>query len=244
MSGLKTAVTAMTLDVNQTFANNVQLQVGAVDTSVEVQAQAPLVQTETSATGQVISGQQILEMPLVSRNVLNLSLLVPGASENPGAQSQFSINGARGNQTSILFDGIDARLFQNGRPALTPSVDAVQEFKIQQNANSAAYGDGLAIINAAIRSGTNQFHGDVWEFIRNDKLNAKGYFSRTTPILRRNQFGFTAGGPIWRNHTFFFGNYEGLRVRSSSTLYALIPTPAQLAGNFAGSPQLYDSVCA
>ena len=238
--GFKTVETRVTLDVNQTLANDVALQVGAVDTKIEVEARAPLVQSETSSTGQLITGQEILQMPLNGRNVFSLSLLVPGASENPGAQSIFSINGARGNQTSILLDGIDARLFQNGRPAITPSVDAVQEFKIQQNTNSAAYGDGLAIINAAIRSGSNGFHGNVYEFLRNNVLDAKPYFSKTVPILKRNQFGFTAGGPIWKDHTFFFGNYEGLRVRQAATLYALVPTPAQLSGNFAGSAQLYD----
>jgi hypothetical protein len=240
MQGFKTVTTTMTLDVNQTLANDVQLQVGLVETNVEVQAVAPLIQSETSSTGQLITGQQILQMPLNGRNVFSLSLLVPGASENPGAQSMFSINGARGNQTSVLLDGLDARLFQNGRPAITPSVDAVQEFKIQQNANSAAYGDGLAIINAAIRSGTNGFHGVVWEFLRNNVLDAKPYFSKTAPILRRNQFGFTAGGPIWKDHTFFFGNYEGLRVRTASTFYATVPTAAQLSGNFSGGPQLYN----
>jgi hypothetical protein len=240
MQGFKTVTASLTLEVNQTLANNVQLEVGSVETNVEVQAIAPLIQSETSSTGQLITGQQILQMPLNGRNVFSLSLLVPGASENPGAQSTFSINGARGNQTSVLLDGIDARLFQNGRPAITPSVDAVQEFKIQQNANSAAYGDGLAIINTAIRSGSNSLHGAAWEFIRNNVLDAKPYFSKTVPILRRNQFGFTVGGPVWKNHTFFFGNYEGLRIRQAQTLYALIPTPAQLSGNFAGSAQIYN----
>jgi hypothetical protein len=239
-TGFKSTVTHLTLEVNQTLANDVALQLGEVSSSVEVQATAPLVERETSSTGQLITGQQVLQMPLNGRNVFSLSLLVPGASENPGAQSNFSINGARGNQTSILLDGVDARLFLNGKPAITPSVDAVQEFKIQQNANSAAYGDGLAIINTAIRSGTNSFHGNLYEFIRNDKLDAKPYFSKTTPILRRNQFGVTAGGPIWKNHTFFFGGYEGGRIRTAATLYALVPTAAQLSGNFSGSAQLYD----
>ena len=241
MTGFKTTVTsALELQVNQTMTNDLKMQVGSVDTTVQVEASAPLIQLETSSTGQVITSQQIVEMPLNGRNFLSLALLVPGASENPGAQSNFSVNGARGNETSFLLDGVDARLFLNGKPAITPSVDAVQEFKIQQNANSAAYGDGLAVINAAIRSGTNQIHGDVWEFLRNNVLDAQGYFSKTVPILRRNQFGFAAGGPIWKNHTFAFANYEGLRVRTSSTQYALIPTKAQLSGNFAGSATIYD----
>jgi len=241
MTGFKTAVTTgLVLDVNQILTNDLKMQVGSVDTNVEVEASAPLIQLETSATGQVINSQQIVEMPLNGRNFLNLALLVPGATENPGAQSNFSINGARGNETSFLMDGVDSRLFLNGKPAFTPSVDAVQEFKIQQNANSAAYGDGFAVVNAAIRSGSNQLHGDVWEFLRNNVLDAQGYFSKTVPILRRNQFGFTAGGPVWKNHTFLFANYEGLRVRSSNTGYALIPTPAQMGGNFTGAATIYD----
>lgn len=241
MTGFKSAVTSgLVLEVSQMLTDDLKLQVGSVNTNVEVEASAPLIQLEASSTGQVITSQQIVEMPLNGRNFLNLALLVPGASENPGAQSNFSINGARGNETSFLLDGVDARLFLNGRAAMTPSVDAVQEFKIQQNSNSAAYGDGYAVINAAIRSGTNQLHGDVWEFLRNNVLDAQGFFSKTVPILRRNQFGFAAGGPVWKNHTFVFGNYEGLRVRSSSTGYALIPTPAQMGGNFAGSATIYD----
>ena len=240
-AGFKSVVTAaIPLLVGQALTQDVQLVVGEVATTTEVTATAPLVQRESAALGQVITSQQIIEMPLNGRNFLSLTLLVPGATENPGAQSQFSINGQRGNQTSMMFDGLDSRMVQNGRPAVTPSVDAIQEFKIDQNSLSAVYGSGTAVINAALRSGTNQLHGVLWEFLRNNAMDARGYFDTVTPSLRRNQFGFTLGGPIRRNKTFFFANYEGNRKRQSSTRLALIPTPAELSGNFAGGQPVFD----
>lgn len=241
LPGFRVAVTPeLIVQVDQAVKHDIQMQVGELTSTVQVDAAAPLLQAETSSTGQVVTGDQILEIPLNGRNFLSLALLVPGASENPGAQSQFSINGQRGNETSMLFDGLDARLFMNGRPALTPSVDAVQEFKIQQNSFSAAYGDGTAVVNAQLRSGSNEFHGDVWEFLRNNAVDSRGFFDRAVPPLKRNQFGFTFGGPIRRNKTFFFTNYEGLRTRRSTTGYAEIPTPAQLNGDFGGSAPIYD----
>jgi len=241
LPGFEAAYTPqLTVEVDQAVKHDIQLQLGTVTSTVRVDATAPLLQAETSSTGQVITGNQILQMPLNGRNFLSLALLVPGASENPGAQSQFSINGQRGNETSTLFDGLDARLFMNGRPAFTPSVDAVQEFKIQENSFSAAYGNGTAVVNAELRSGTNEFHGDAWEFLRNNDMDARGFFDATVQPLKRNQFGFTFGGPVHKNKTFFFVNYEGLRSRRSTTGYAEVPTPAQLQGNFSGSATIYD----
>jgi hypothetical protein len=234
------AVPALTVQVEQALRNDITMQPGAVTTTVNVQAATALLQTDTSSTGQVITGKQILAMPLNGRQVYSLVLLAPGASENPGAQSQFSINGQRGNETSMLLDGVDTRMFQNGRPAFTPSVDAVEEFKVQQNSFSAAYGDGTAVVNVALKSGSNQFHGDAWEFLRNDVIAARNFFDTAQLPLVRNQFGGTAGGPIRQNRTFFFAYYEGLRTNSSTSQYADVPTPAQLQGNFNGSAQIYD----
>lgn len=233
-------VPALTVHVDQALRNDIVMPVGAVSTTVNVTAESPLLQTQTSSTGQVVTGKRILEMPLNGRNVFNLVLLVPGASENPGAQSQFSINGQRGNETSMLVDGVDTRMFQNGRPAFTPSVDAVAEFKVQENATSSAFGDGTAMVNVALRGGTNELHGDVWEFVRNDALAATGYFDKSKQPLVRNQYGITVGGPIWKNRTFFFAYYEGLGTHSTHSGYANVPTPAELAGDFTGSPQIYN----
>lgn len=241
LKGFQTVnVPSLTVQVNEAVQNNFAMAVGSVSTTVTVAATTPLLQTQTSSTGQVITGKRILEMPLNGRNVFDLVLLVPGASENPGAQSQFSINGQRGNETSMLVNGVDTRMFQNGKPAFTPSVDAVQEFKVQENSTSAAFGDGTAVVNVALRSGTNQFHGDLWEFVRNDALAARGYFDKAKLPLVRNQYGLTLGGPIQKNRTFFFVYYEGLGTHSSTTQFAQVPTPAELEGNFADDPQIYN----
>lgn len=240
-SGFATATaTGLVLQVEQQVTHDVEMQVGQAKTNIEVKASAPVLDTRTGSTGQVITNTQVLNLPLNGRNFLSLSLLVSGASENPGAQSQFSINGQRGNQTSMLFGGGDVRLIQNGRPAFVPSVDAVREFKIQQNSFSAVYGYGTAIINAAFRSGTNEFHGGIWEFLRNDVLDARSFFDSKVPPLRRNQFGFTVGGPIRKNRTFFFVGFEALRNRRGGTGFALVPTPAELSGDFTGAPPIFD----
>lgn len=239
--GFKTWITTgVNLPVAQAVTEDIRMQVGSTTTNIQVKASAPLLQPESGSTGQVITNRQIMDLPLNGRNFLDLALLSAGASENPGAQSQFSINGQRGNETSMLFDGADVRLVQNGRPAFVPSVDALQEFNIQQNSFSAEYGYGTAIINGAFRSGTNQFHGDVWEFLRNDALDSRSYFDSSVPPLKRNQYGFTVGGPIRKNKTFFFVDFEGLRTRQSGTGFALVPTTDELKGNFTGDPPIYD----
>ena len=232
----------VTLQVAQNATLDLRLEVGAVTESVEVKAASPILNRETAAVGQVIENRQIVDMPLNGRNFLQLGLLVPGASENPGAQSQFSINGMRGNMTSMLFDGMEVRAVRNGRPAIQPSVDALQEFRIQQNSFSAEYATGTAVINVAFKSGTNEFHGTAYEFLRNNKLDARNVFDRasTLPPFQRNQFGLAVGGPIRRNTLFFFANYESLRTRRSRTTFANVPTPAQLGGDFGGGPQIFD----
>lgn len=229
------------LQVAQQATLDLRLDLGSVADSIEVTATAPILNRERATVGQVIENKQIVDMPLNGRNFLQLGLLVPGASENPGAQSQFSISGMRGNMTSTLFDGMEVRAVRNGRPAIQPSVDALQEFRIQQNSFSAEYSTGTAVINVAFKSGTNDFHGSAYEFHRNDKLDARNVFDRgALPPFRRNQFGVTVGGPVKRNKLFFFANYEGLRTQRSRTVFANVPTPAQLSGDFSGGPQIFD----
>lgn len=231
----------VSLQVAQQATLDLRLDLGSVSDSVEVRATAPILNRERATVGQVIENKQIVDMPLNGRNFLQLGLLVPGASENPGAQSQFSISGMRGNMTSTLFDGMEVRAVRNGRPAIQPSVDALQEFRIQQNSFSAEYSTGTAVINVAFKSGTNDFHGTAYEFLRNDKLDARNVFDRTDlPPFRRNQFGAAGGGPIRPNRLFFFANYEGLRTQRSRTVFANVPTPAQLSGDFSGGPQIFD----
>lgn len=242
LAGFKAVrVSGVTLQVAQNATLDLRLDVGGVSDTVEVKATPPILNRERATVGQVIENKQIVDMPLNGRNFLQLGLLVPGASENPGAQSQFSINGMRGNMTSTLFDGMEVRAVRNGRPAIEPSVDALQEFRIQQNAFSAEYSTGTAVINVAFKSGTNTLHGTVFEFLRNNALDARNPFDRgSLPPFQRNQFGAAGGGPIRRNALFFFASYEGLRTQRSRTVFANVPTPAQLSGDFSGGPQIFD----
>ena len=245
--GFKKAVTPpVDLDVQQRVALNVTLQVGQISESVEVTGAAPLLETETSELGQVVDNKRVANLPLNGRNFAQLALLTAGtAPSEPGARDEggfgFSANGARSLQHNFLLDGVDNNsnlpdLLNETNYVIQPSVEALEEFKVQTNAYSAEFGRGNgAIINATIKSGTNQFHGSAYEFLRNEKLDAKNFFDDPTTRIapfKQNQFGFTLGGPIVRNRTFFFADYEGLRVRQAQTLTSFVPTAAQLTGDF------------
>ena len=184
----------------------------------------------------------MLELPLNGRNFLDLAKLVPGVAQLAGSSQSngLSINGQRANQIGFYFDGVDTRTETSGKPAFTPSIEAIQEFKIQQNAFAAEFGRSPAGINLTLRPGTNDFHGTLFEFLRNNALDARSFFSPQVDPLRRHQFGGVVSGPVIRNKTFFMGNYEGLRTRRATTLYLTLPTNAQREGNFAGGPQIFD----
>ena len=245
--GFKRSVTPpVDLDVQQRIALNIELQVGQISESIEVTAATPLLETETSELGQVVDNKRMANLPLNGRNFAQLALLTAGtAPSEPGARDEggfgFSANGARSLQNNFLLDGVDNNsnlpdLLNETNYVIQPSVEAIEEFKVQTNAYSAEFGRGNgAIINATIKSGTNQFHGSAYEFLRNEKLDAKNFFDDpNSPIApyKQNQFGFTIGGPIVRNRTFFFADYEGLRIRQAQTLTSFVPTAAQLSGDF------------
>jgi Carboxypeptidase regulatory-like domain/TonB dependent receptor len=245
--GFKKAITPpVDLDVQQRIALNIALQVGQISESIEVTAATPLLETETSELGQVVDNKRMANLPLNGRNFAQLALLTAGtAPSEPGARDEggfgFSANGARSLQNNFLLDGVDNNsnlpdLLNETNYVIQPSVEAIEEFKVQTNAYSAEFGRGNgAIINATIKSGTNQFHGSAYEFLRNEKLDAKNFFDDpNSPIApyKQNQFGFTIGGPIVRNRTFFFADYEGLRIRQAQTLTSFVPTAAQQLGNF------------
>src|SRR5438128_8698721 len=230
--GFKQAVSApVNLDVQQRIAINVTLQVGQISESIEVPGATPLLETETSELGQVVDAKQVHNLPLNGRNFAQLALLTAGtAPSEPGARDEnsfgFSANGARSLQNNFLLDGVDNNsnlpdLLNESNYVIQPPVEALQEFKVQTSAYSAEFGRGNgAIVNAVIKSGTNRPHGSGWEFFRNDKLDARNFFddpSKPTPPYKQNQFGATLGGPIFRNRTFFFVDYEGLRVRQADT---------------------------
>jgi len=235
--GYKKAVSPpVDINVQDRVAVNISLQVGKITESVVVTDIAPALQTETSELGEVVDSKQVANLPLNGRNFAQLALLSAGtAPSEPGARDEkaygFSAGGARSLQNNFLLDGVDNNsnlpdLLNETNFVIQPPVEALQEFKVQTNAYGAEFGRGNgAIINAAIKSGSNQFHGSAWEFLRNDKLDSRNYFDPVgaVPKYIQNQFGFTIGGPIIKNRTFFFFDYEGLRVRQAQTQTAFIP---------------------
>src|SRR2546427_6764648 len=252
-SGFKTAVTeTIELQVQQRAVVDITLQVGAVAERGTVTNVAPLLETETSELGQVVDNRRVANLPLNGRNFAQLALLTAGtAPSEPGARDEggfgFSANGARSLQNNFLLDGVDNNsnlpdLLNETNYVIQPSVEALEEFKVQTNAYSAEFGRGNgAIINATIKSGSNRFHGSVYEFLRNEKFDAKNFFDDpNSPIApyKQNQFGVTIGGPIVRNRTFFFADYEGLRIRQAQTLTSTVPTLAQRSGDFSSQLDL------
>lgn len=246
-TGFKRAVSeAVDLHVQERAAVNVKLEVGQLSEQVVVTGTAPLLNTETGELGQVVDSQRAVSLPLNGRNFAQLALLTAGTSPSePGARDEnsfgFSSNGARSLQNNFLLDGVDNNsnlpdLLNESNYVIQPPVEALQEFKVQTNAYSAEFGRGNgAIVNAAIKSGTNVWHGSAWEFFRNEVLDARNYFddpTKSTPAFKQNQFGATFGGAIVKNRTFFFVDYEGLRVRQAQTQSVLLPSPAAIGGDF------------
>jgi Carboxypeptidase regulatory-like domain/TonB-dependent Receptor Plug Domain/TonB dependent receptor len=218
------------------------MAVGNVGETVEVTGASPLLQTDSSDRGQVIAKEQIVNLPLNGRNYADLALLSPGVRKSAISDSRdasFNVNGLRSAVNSFMLDGVDNNSYGTSNQGFSNqlvqvSPDAVEQFKVQTNNFSAEYGrTGGAVINASMRSGTNAFHGTGWEFNRNTKLNAEGFFHPTTgkPKFDRNQFGFVFGGPVLRNRTFFFTDYEGFRQTTKVPTFASIPTDAMRAGN-------------
>jgi hypothetical protein len=239
----------VTLDVNQDAQIDFTLEVGSAQERIEVTGEAPLLQTGSAEMGQVINNRNIVNLPLNQRNPFSLIMLAPGVTGSVDSTMtglKFNVNGGRSGSTDVLLDGVPSTPPTDSFNALTifPSVDAVQEFKVQTSNFSSEFGiSGGGIINVIYKSGTNDLHGSVYEFLRNSVLDANNFFSNRsgTPLasFKRNQFGFSVGGPIvipkvynGHNKTFFFGSYEGLRQRTASTLTATVPTQAERGGDF------------
>jgi len=243
LAGFTTAVTDnFRVTVNARQRVDVSLTPGQVTERVTVTGAAALLETDSSDRGQVIGSAQIVNLPLNGRAYADLALLSPGVRRSSLADSRdasFNVNGLRSIFNNFVLDGVDNNSyatsnqgFSNQIVQITP--DALAEFKVQTNNYSAEYGRaGGAVVNAAVRSGTNQFRGSAWEFHRNDSLNAVGFFKPVggqKPVLIRNQFGFTFGGPIRRDRTFFFADYEGFRQIQRTLRFASIPTMDQRQG--------------
>lgn len=236
----------ITLTVNQAARVDIDLVVGSLSEVVQVISEAGLVNTQNGAVGQVIGKRKIDDLPLNGRNFLQLANLQAGITpeitlvtdftpDHPG-RFTFNANGLRIQSNNFLLDGADDNDEFQGAAAGVPSPDALQEFRILTNGYSAEYGrGGGAQVNVVTRSGTNDFHGNLYDFLRNDFFDARNFFSATVPPLKQNQFGGTFGGPLRRDRTFFFGSYEGFRRREGDPASAVVPSLLERNGDFSQS---------
>ena len=247
-AGFKMEVlSGIVLQVSQEARMNVTMQVGQVNESVTVSSAAPLVNSENASIGSVISESKVVDLPLNGRNFMQLTLLTGGINEGSSTNSKAGIlnkgfapaaAGVSAYENNYLLDGADntEAFFKSYNVA--PSVDAVQEFRIQIGQYSAEFGaGGGAVINVVTKSGTNAFHGAAWEFVRNNIFDARNFFlkpNQEISPLHQNQFGVAAGGPIAKNRTFIFGDFDLTRIHQGAFASANVPTGAQLGGDFSG----------
>src|SRR5271165_771584 len=241
--------TDIVVRVNDKLRVDVTLDVGTMTEHIEVTANDVQVQTESTQLGDVIDSKKMLALPLNGRSYIDLLGLqagvAPGTAQtiqqdrpvsgnlNPG---NISVNGQRETANAFLVNGGDVSEGRNLGAGLVPNLDSVEEFRLITNSFDAEYGKfSGAVMNAITKSGTNGFHGDAFEFLRNDALDAKNYFFSGQPKseLRQNQFGFTAGGPFWKDKLFWFTDYQGTRIVSAAEVSGVaVPSAAQLQGNF------------
>jgi len=251
--GFKKALqAAFKLDVNQVVRVDIALAVGSISEEVVVTAAAPLIESETSSLGQVIEQNQVHDLPLDGRDFIELAYLTPGVNEGPSAgytvqqggipedqrgNASIQVNGLTATNNNFLLNGFDNNEQQIGIEVIQPSIDAIQEFKVQTNNFGADIGRGGAVVNVVLKSGANQFHGSLFEFLRNSAFDAKNYFdSATQPIapFKQNQFGGTLGGRIIKDKTFFFVDYQGTRIRQAQTFVSVVPPAPSTSGERAG----------
>lgn len=247
----------LVLSVGNNVAINVTLRLGSVRQEVQVTANAAMVETHDTSVSQVIDQQRVLELPLNGREATSL-ILLSGASANAATgnlvstknygsadiagSSAISVAGGQGNGTNYMMDGGDNNHAYSNVNLPFPFPDAIQEFSVQTNGLSARYGvHPGGTVNIVTKSGTNQYHGDLFEFLRNGDVNARNFFAATHDSLKRNQFGGTVGGPIKKNHLFFFFGYQGTRIRTAPPqTISYVPTQAVLNGDFS---QIESAAC-
>jgi hypothetical protein len=245
------------LQLEQRASVDFVLEVGQAADSITVTGEAPVTEAYASERGQVIENTEIRELPLNGRNFTHLMRLTPGVIHYAGNNVATTPDDTRprisfGNVSSVynryLLDGASNTDFHDSQTVINPSIEAIQEFNIKGSFYNAEYGGGGGIVNATVKSGGNQLHGALFEFLRNDKLDARPFFSPSRSAFRYNQFGGVVSGPVWipkayrgTNRTFFLFNYEGLRVRTPSDRFLRVPTAEEKAGNFSSlAYQLYD----
>ena len=211
--------------------------VGSVTEAITVTADAPLLRSETSGLGHVIDNRKIVDLPLNGRSFIALAALAPGVAVPPPPAAPLPrINGGRPRTNEYLFDGISVLQPEPGQVAFFPNVDAIQEFKIESNSPPAEFGRfNGGVVNLTTKSGSNTLRGTLFEFVRHEALNARNFFASTNPVkpqFRRNQFGGVLGGPIRRDRTFFFLDYQGQRQTIGRTVISTVPTVLQRQGIF------------
>ena len=238
------------LGVDQRLRMDLKLEVGALTESITIEGTSPLVQTSSSELGTTVQEEQIQTLPLNGRNFVSLTRTVPGVSRGiPGANidgagslawrasASFSANGQRPRDNNYMLDGVDNNETWLQTVVLFPSVDALDQFKLQTSTYSAEFGRSLGgVVNLQIKSGTNVLHGSGFEFLRNDAFDANNFFNnragRPKPDFSQHQFGGTLGGPVFRDRTFFFTNYQGLRIRQGQTYLSTVPSEKMRSGDF------------
>ncbi|HTX75521.1 MAG TPA: carboxypeptidase regulatory-like domain-containing protein, partial [Terracidiphilus sp.] len=234
----------ITLNVNETASVSPRLALGSEKRQVLVRANADLIEPTVTSMGKVVEQQELEDLPLNGRNFSQLGLLQPGVVPlTPGiaeaggslrSGQAYAVNGQRPESNNFLIDGANNFNGVDGGFVLKPPVDAIAEFRIITHSANAEFGNALgSTTNLITRSGTNHLHGALWEFFRNDALDANNYFALTKEPLKQNQFGGTIGGPIRKDKTFFFGFYEGFRNRQGETELTTVPSAAERTGNFA-----------
>ena len=244
-------VNAVEVPVGQSVRVDVELKVGALSESTEVTAAVPLLDTESGTLGHNVTNTQIANLPLNGRSFYELARLTPGAAGLPGGGnlvriranfiSGTAISGVRGSQLTFQIDGVDVTDHHQGGSYIQTSVDALQEFKVQQSAYSAEFSQAGGMLNAATKSGTSEFHGGLFEFLRNDRFDATDFFVKPKQKLDRHQFGGTLGGPLVKGRTFFFLSYEGIRERQGLPVNLIVPSAAMKRGDFSAvRNRIYD----
>ncbi len=245
------------VQVGQIVREDLKLAVGSATETVQVTTATPLLTTDSATVGEVITNQQLTGLPLNGRGFYRLAELTPGASLQAATGNSLAIrpeivngnviSGIRGSATSFLLDGVDVTEQHQGGTFIQVSIDALQEFSVQQSPYSSEYNRGGAFFNATTKSGTNRYHGGIFEFIRNDALDARNYFALTRQILKRNQFGGALGGPLTiphlysgRDRSFFFLDYEGQRLRQGEIFNDIVASNAKRTGDFTGANPIYD----
>ncbi len=237
LDGFQTAVVeAVAVQVGQSTRADVQLTIGSLTETTIVRTATPLLDSESGTLGHVVTNTQIVNLPLNGRSFYELARLTPGAVLLPGGGnllriranyiSGTAVSGVRGSQTTFMLDGADVTDHHQGGSLIQTSVDALQEFKVQQSAYTAEFSQAGGALNATTKSGADQFHGTVFDFVRDDAFDARNFFARETEKLKRQQFGATLGGPIMRKRTFFFASYEGMREQQGLVFNNTVPTAA------------------